>query len=29
MGSVTVHTLEEQIPSFNEIFIRTVKNKGA
>jgi ABC-2 type transport system ATP-binding protein len=29
MGSVTVHTLEEQIPSFNEIFIRTVKNQGA
>jgi len=28
MGSVTVHTLEEQIPSFNEIFIRTVKNQA-
>lgn len=26
---VSVHTLEEQIPSFNEIFIRTVKNQGA
>lgn len=26
IGSVRIHALEEQIPNFNEIFIRTVKN---
>jgi ABC-2 type transport system ATP-binding protein len=27
IGKVQIHALEEQIPSFNEIFIRTVKNQ--
>ncbi|MFN3528572.1 MAG: ABC transporter ATP-binding protein [Bacteroidia bacterium] len=29
MPHIQLHTLEEQIPSFNEIFIRTVKNQTA
>jgi ABC-2 type transport system ATP-binding protein len=29
IGQVQIHALEEQIPSFNEIFIRTVQKKAS
>lgn len=29
IGQIQIHALEEQIPSFNEIFIRTVQNKAS